>query len=71
MKHIILAFTTTIILISCQSNKKEEQTKTVQVATTEKAFFDKNGRSSFGSKGDDQVFETLRRYLPSRYKSSV
>ena len=45
MKHIILAFTTTIILISCQSNKKEEQTKTVQVATTEKAFFDKNGRT--------------------------
>jgi ABC-type metal ion transport system substrate-binding protein len=38
MKHLILAVTITIFFVSCQSNKKEEATKTVQVATTEKTF---------------------------------
>ena len=45
MKHLILAVTITIFFVSCQSNKKEEATKTVQVATTEKTFFSKDGRT--------------------------
>ena len=45
MKHLILAITITILFVSCQSNKKEEATKTVQVATTEKTFFSKDGRT--------------------------
>ncbi len=49
MKNTILAVTMIIALASCQSNKKEESTKTkqvatTQIATTEEAFFDKNGR---------------------------
>ena len=45
MKHLTLAVMIAILLVSCQSNKKEEATKTVQVATTEKTFFSKNGRT--------------------------
>lgn len=49
MKNTILAVTMIIALASCQSNKKEESTKTEQVATTQIAttednFFAKNGR---------------------------
>ena len=45
MKHLILAVTIAILFVSCQSNKKEEATKTVQVATTEKTFFSNDGRT--------------------------
>lgn len=50
MKNTILAVTMIIALASCQSNKKEKSTKTepvatVQIATTEAAFFAKNGRT--------------------------
>ena len=45
MKHLILSVTIAILLVSCQSNKKEEAIKTVQVATTEKTFFSKDGRT--------------------------
>tara|TARA_R110000787_G_scaffold41071_2_gene101570 strand:+ start:1002 stop:2105 length:1104 start_codon:yes stop_codon:yes gene_type:complete len=49
MKNTILAVIMIIALASCQSNKKEESTKTeqvatTQIATTENAFFAKNGR---------------------------
>ena len=45
MKHLILSVTIAILLVSCQSNKKEEAIKTAQVATTEKTFFSKDGRT--------------------------
>jgi len=49
MKNTILAVTMIIALVSCQSNKKEESTKTeqvaaAQVATTGGEFFAVNGR---------------------------
>ena len=49
MKPTILAVTLVVVLVSCQSNKKEESTATEQSATTETvttedAFFDPNGR---------------------------
>ena len=50
MKKAILAVTMIIALVSCQTNKKEESTKTEQpetteIATTEATFFAKNGRT--------------------------
>ena len=49
MKKTFLALALLITVISCQSNKNEESTKTeqvvtTQIATTEDAFFAKNGR---------------------------
>src|SRR5210317_467948 len=49
MKNTIFAVAIIIALVSCQSNKKKEATKTEQTAisetvTTENAFFASNGR---------------------------